>query len=39
MPLWMQFIADHWLPIVIVILTALAITYVTTKRKSLLYKE
>ncbi|TYP69608.1 hypothetical protein BCM02_114125 [Paenibacillus methanolicus] len=34
-----DFVVDHWLPVSLVVLTALAIAYITAKHKALFYKE
>lgn len=34
-----DFVSDHWLPVSLAVLTALAIAFITAKHKSLFYKE
>jgi uncharacterized membrane protein YdfJ with MMPL/SSD domain len=39
MPVWMEWVARHWLAIVLIAGAIWAITYVCVKHKQLFYKE
>jgi len=39
MPLWIAFIKDHWLSLLLIIGIAVAILFVYANRKLLFYKE
>lgn len=39
MPLWIQWLKDHWLSLLLALGAAIAIIYVIAKRKLLFFKE
>lgn len=39
MPLWIEWLRDHWLSFLLLVGAAIAIIYVIAKRKLLFYKE
>jgi len=39
MPLWIEWIENHWFAILLILLAVAAIVYVWSKRSSLFYRE
>ncbi len=39
MPLWLEWLDNHWLPVLLTIGVVIAIVYVIAHRKLLFYKE
>jgi hypothetical protein len=39
MPLWLEWLDNHWLPVLLTIGVVIAIVYVIANRKLLFYKE
>ncbi|GFN33266.1 hypothetical protein PCURB6_35260 [Paenibacillus curdlanolyticus] len=39
MPLWIEWLTEHWIGTILVLGVIVAILYVMTKRSSLFYKE